>query len=143
MKLTKYCRCGKQIPHKVRCCEECTPYYNKQDAKYHKKYDTTKRINAEFYESQEWKDLRAIIIAKTNGIDLYDYYINNKITKATTVHHIIELREDYSKRLDIENLIPLSGANHSRIHKLYFRNKKKTQEMLYEILKNAKRDGLR
>lgn len=142
MALTKYCRCGKQIPIRQKCCEECIGYYQKQMSKYQKKYDRSKRVNAEFYHSSEWITLRQMVLSKANGLDLYEYYINHKITRADTVHHIVEIREDNARALDITNLIPLSSSNHRKIHKMYFKKKKETQEILFNILKQAKCDGI-
>ena len=142
MELMKYCRCGKQIPIKDKCCIGCKPYYDTQYAKYNRQYDTSNRVHADFYDCQEWKDLRTLVKQKYKGLDIYDYYTNHTITQAKTAHHIIELKEDYNKRLDIENLIPLSSTNHSKIHKMYFRNKKKTQQLLFELLEKARQDGL-
>ena len=83
-----------------------------------------------------------MILSKANGLDLYEYYINHKIIKADTVHHIVEIREDDTRALDITNLIPLSSSNHGKIHKMYFKKKKETQEMLFNILGQAKEDGI-
>lgn len=142
MALMKHCRCGKQIPISDRCCKECAAYYHAQDAKYHKKYDKSNRTHSDFYDSTEWKELRALVKRNYKGIDIYDYYINNQITTATTVHHIVELRDDYTKRLDINNLIAVSGSNHSKIHRMYFRKKKETQELLRQLIDRAKKDGI-
>lgn len=142
MVLVKYCRCGNKIPQQDKWCDRCKCYYDKQQAKYNKKYDTTKRTNAEFYNSKAWKDVRGYVLVMTTGIDLYDYYIKHAITKADTVHHIVELKEDYNKGLDIDNLIPLSSKNHKRIHLMYLKNKKETQRMLFEVLEKARQDGL-
>lgn len=142
MALNKYCRCGKQIPIQNKCCDDCIGYYQKQNAKYQKKYDSTKRVNADFYESLEWKSIREVVITKANGLDLYEYYINKAIVKANTVHHIIEVKEDYELRLDITNLIPLSASNHKKIHKKYLRNKRATQQMLMMVLEQARQSGI-
>lgn len=138
MALTKFCRCGKQIAITDKCCSECILYYQNKNAKYQKTYDKTKRENESFYHSDEWIRIRVLIISTYIGLDLYEYFINNRIVKADTVHHIIELKEDYSKGLDINNLIPLSASSHRKIHKMYLKRKKETQDMLFDILKRAK-----
>ncbi|MFN1842439.1 HNH endonuclease [Clostridioides difficile] len=71
-------------------------------------------------------------------MDLWDYYINKKITTANTVHHIIELSEDEELALEENNLITLSSKTHKKIHTLYERDgitKKETQAKLKEILR--------
>lgn len=140
--LSKFCRCGTVIPINSMCCDMCKEYYNNKKAKYQKKYDNSSRKNAEFYHSREWQEIRQFIIYKYNGLDLYEYYVNHKIVRADTVHHIIEIKEDKTKSLDISNLIPLSSSNHSKIHKLYLKKKKETQELLFNILKQAREDGI-
>lgn len=50
-------------------------------------------------------------------IDLYAYYHDGKIIPATMVHHIVPISEDYTKRLDMDNLIPLSDKSHGIVHK--------------------------
>jgi hypothetical protein len=142
MSLKKLCRCGVQIDAKGKCCSKCAPHYALERAKYNKQYDTTKRKNAEFYSSTEWIKLRGNVLIKSAGLDLYDYFVNGKVTKAKTVHHIVELKDDYSKGLDILNLIPLSSSNHSKIHRMYFRNKVKAQQMLFDVLEKARATGL-
>lgn len=72
---------------------------------------------------------------KYMGLDLYEYYINKQIVYAEAVHHIVELSEDWERRLDVGNLIPLTAGNHSMIHKLYQKDKKKAQQMLIGLLK--------
>ena len=50
-------------------------------------------------------------------IDLYAYYHDGKFVPATMVHHIIPVSKDYTKRLDRDNLIPLSDKRHGIVHK--------------------------
>lgn len=47
--------------------------------------------------------------------------------QADTVHHIVELMEDYSRRCDLDNLISISEATHSMISKAYKDEIKKAQ----------------
>ena len=52
-------------------------------------------------------------------------------------HHIEEVTEAWHRRLDRDNVIGLSEANHRRIHKEYDRGymaKKKMQRTLYDML---------
>ncbi|NFM95395.1 HNH endonuclease, partial [Clostridium botulinum] len=52
------------------------------------------------------------------------------------IHHIIELKEDWGKRLDRDNLIPLSDKSHKIVHRAYDRSakdKKQMQELLREL----------
>ena len=72
-----------------------------------------------FYSSKEWIDLRKKIMERFNYIDLYELNMTGKIIPAEIIHHIIPLEESKQHSLDINNLIPVSNANHNRIHKIY------------------------
>ena len=45
------------------------------------------------------------------------------IVAADTVHHIIPLKDDWNKRIDIDNMISLSGDTHSMIEQEYKKDK--------------------
>ena len=80
-----------------------------------------------FYNSSEWKATRARVLARDTGIDIYLYITEGRVVPADTVHHIVELMEDYSKRCDLDNLISISEATHSMISKAYKDEIKKAQ----------------
>ncbi len=52
-----------------------------------------------------------------------------------TVHHIEELKEDWSRRFDKDNLISLCESCHQKIHKKYLTNKLETQHNLRALIK--------
>ena len=81
---------------------------------------------------------QTITAGRYDGIDLYAFYVQHRIETADMVHHIVEIEEDWTKRLDIGNLFPLSNKNHGIISALYKRDKttkKQTQAQLRGILK--------
>ncbi len=131
-------KCGRLIPYPLTYCTEHTP--TKQDkADTNKHYDIKIRHERDaeytaFYHSTEWGNMRSFILNKYNGLDLYAYMIHHKVIQATMVHHIIELKEDYSLCLEINNLIPLSDASHREINKLYKTQKEETQTILKSLL---------
>lgn len=133
MQLKKICpRCrGRMIDADKTCCDWCQ---EKRNAR-HKEYDRLKRDQKAraFYHSKSWVRLRDHIMMMAGGIDLYELHENKRIAEATVVHHIIELEEDWSRRLDPANLIPLSHKSHAKIHKLYKEDKKNIQRLLFEI----------
>ena len=136
MALTKQCRCGVKISIQDTCCSKCVSYYVSKRKEQYKMYDATKRDKkaASFYCSKEWLTLRPVIFSKTNYIDIYLYYTKGIISQADTIHHIVEIKEDWSRRLDITNLIPLTEKSHRTIHKLYNSNKASTQQLLFDLL---------
>ena len=88
-----------------------------------------------FYHSSGWETLRDYVLKKYKGLDVFAYFIENRIVPATTGHHIVELKEDYSKGLIIDNIIPVSDESHRKIHMLYRKDKEGIQVMLKRLLK--------
>ena len=124
--------CGKKYPRGQTCPNGC---FHKNKSLSNKLYNKFIRKNVDFYNSVAWKKLRTVCHNKYNHICLYSYFKYNQIIKSETVHHIIEIEEDKSKSLDIKNLIPLSNSAHNEIHSLYKKNKIKTQQELFEMIK--------
>ena len=115
--LLHMCRCGKLIPQTIRLCDKCEAAAGQRYKDYNKHRRDTK--TAAFYISREWKKTRALVPSRYDYIDLYAYHVLHEIRRADTVHHIIELSEDWERRLDIANLIPLASSTHNTIHTLY------------------------
>ncbi|WP_315122328.1 HNH endonuclease [uncultured Clostridium sp.] len=137
MALMKLCRCGKVIPQGTRYCEACKERYAKDKADKNRYYDKHKRNkkSRDFYNSPEWLKTRAYVLAKYKGLDLYAFFILDKIEYADTVHHIVELEEGWNRRKDITNLFPLTGVRHNVIDGMYRRDKEGTQRLLFDLLK--------
>lgn len=126
-------RCRRVIEYNQNLCVECTSRKNKD-------YDRTRRdkTSQAFYNSDSWRKIRAVVINKYHGLDLYELVINKQIVYADTVHHIEELKVNPDRALDPSNLIPLSASTHARIHKEYDKGaseRKDMQRILFGILK--------
>lgn len=104
--------CNNLINFNESYCDE-----HKHLSKQHKKdYDLVRyerdKTFIRFYNSKEWKQVR-------HNVKLsYDYLCQeclkeDKYTKADVVDHVIELKDDWSKRLDKNNLIPLCHYHHN------------------------------
>jgi 5-methylcytosine-specific restriction endonuclease McrA len=126
-------------------CDKCNDKHKEDRKISNKVYNSNNRDKDidSFYKTNEWEDTREDILTKYNYIDLYDYFINNRVTTANTVHHIVEIKDNYELRLDEDNLIPLSPKSHIKIHMLYRKDKDKAQSKLKEILYLANKIGLR
>ena len=137
MALMKLCRCGKKIEYSVKMCAECEKKYQEQQKDSNLRYDKYKRDrrSTDFYHSTQWVQLRTVMLNKFNYIDVYEYIVNHRIVQATTVHHIIPIKEDWSRRLDVSNLIPVSEKTHNKLHGMYKYQKQKTQEKLFKAMK--------
>ncbi|MEG1186064.1 MAG: hypothetical protein RSD63_10595, partial [Eubacterium sp.] len=94
----------------------------------------TDTSSQDLYISTAWQKIRDATITFYFGIDIYEYFKCGNIKEGQTVHHIIEVKEDWSKRLDQNNLLYLSEFNHKYIHKQYCYNKKKMQNELFDMI---------
>lgn len=138
--LWKRCRCGALIPQGIRVCEKCAAGKQAYGMSRHMEYNTFRRDKkaADFYISTEWRRLRELILSKYDGLDPYAYTVQRRVITADIVHHITELNDDWNRRLDPLNLIPLSAGNHGIISALYKRDnatKLQTQKLLYSIIR--------
>ncbi|MEZ0117828.1 UNVERIFIED_ORG: 5-methylcytosine-specific restriction protein A [Heyndrickxia coagulans] len=83
--------------------------YNKQI-----RWNIDNKRYAEFYASKEWKNLRNTYIA---GHPLCERCLKKGIVKAAKIcHHKIEIRVDWSKRLDVDNLEAVCADCHNKEH---------------------------
>lgn len=138
MGLWHKCRCGAVIPQGLKVCASCADGQNSGQSR-HMEYNRFRRDKkaADFYVSQEWRKTRDNALKLYDGIDIYAYYIQHRMIAADMVHHIVELEDDWTKRLDLMNLLPLSNGNHGIISALYKKDaatKAATQKMLREII---------
>ncbi len=146
MAMMKFCNragCNKLVPLGVKYCDAHTVVRAAENKERQKAYDTYHR-NQEakaFYNSREWQYTRAAVLARDNNIDIYLYITEGRVIHADTVHHIIELSEDYAKRCDMDNLISVSETTHNAIGVVYNDKKKKAymQEKLRECLREYKK----
>ena len=76
--------------------------------RYSKNYDS-------FYHSPEWQAVRLQVLDRDNYLCQVCKRAG-RVTPATTVHHIIPVRVDYSKRLDPANLETICKACHNTEH---------------------------
>lgn len=147
MALMKYCNrngCNKLVPQGVGYCAAHTIDKTAQNKERHKEYDSHCRNQTAktFYNSGEWRAARARALARDTGIDIYLYITEGVVVPADMVHHIMELKEDYSKRCDIENLISVSERTHKTVIDEAYKDeikKAKMQQTLRECIQEYKR----
>ena len=116
-------RCGNRIATGSICT--CKNKRYKEEDKYKKESREKK-----FYSSVSWQRVRERAISRYNGLDIYSYYIYNRLESGQTVHHIEPIRECWEKRFDIDNVIYLTEENHQQIHKQMRENEKKKKEVI-------------
>ena len=146
MALKKFCRCGKIIPQELKMCSQCEAKLNKQNKKVYKDYRASRTDIKEqrFYVSKEWLFTRVVVKRIDKGLCLL--CLSKGMTSSMdTVHHIEELKDNWSKRLSTGNLISLCDRCHSKVHAKYKRNavdKKEMQRQLEEISLDSREGGL-
>lgn len=118
--LKKICRCGRIISYNDKACDKCKTKIElerKQNIKYYKQttYERDIKYN-KFYKSKEWSRVRQVVIARDHAL-CKDCLDKNTITPYNTVHHIVPIKEEWSKRLDINNLVCLCESCHQKRHK--------------------------
>ncbi|HCF71988.1 MAG TPA: HNH endonuclease [Syntrophomonas sp.] len=68
-----------------------------------------------FYKSRAWQAARRRALIRDHYL-CQDCLKEGRITQADTVHHRVEISKDWSKRLDIDNLISLCASCHNAHH---------------------------
>lgn len=58
-------------------------------------------------------------IINRDQIDVYLYMTQKRVVPCSVVHHIVPLKEDWSRRLDPMNLIGLCHDTHTEIERMY------------------------
>lgn len=139
MPIYKICgRCNQMIPSGTTC--KCYASYRKRR---YKEYDISRGENkyTQFYKTKEWLMIRDKAISFYDGLDIYSYYKLHLIEYGRTMHHIVEMKEDWAKRLDLDNLIFLTESNHRIIHKrMQEENKEMVRKELKELIKRWKEE---
>ena len=102
--------------HKVEYLE----ILKKQKVERDKRYDENVRKTRdkkyhEFYKSDEWERVKKAILVRDKGLCQWCYK-QGKLKSADVVHHIVELKQDWSRRLDPSNLVSLCHECHNRHH---------------------------
>lgn len=119
LKPCKKIGCNKLTRDKTGYCEEhkvLAEQNKKERNKYYDEHVRNKRDKKyrDFYHSKEWERVRQRALVRDKG--LCQHCIKeNKITMADMVHHIIPIKDDWSKRLDLDNLVSLCHTCHNKI----------------------------
>jgi 5-methylcytosine-specific restriction protein A len=92
---------------------------NKRNKEYNQRVRWTEHDGqyAKFYQSNEWKQTRKFVIARATGLCeeclKHGYYVRGRV-----VDHIVELKDRWDKRLDVNNLQYLCQDCHNKKHKV-------------------------
>jgi len=131
-------KCKKKVEQYKQC--ECMIQAKKDS---YKRYRDRRRIDKEektrqdFYSSRDWLRLREVVKVDCYGMDIVIWYKDEIVELGHTVHHIIEISEDWNSRLDVNNLIYVTEQTHKVIHAEYNKGekeKKAMQKLLFNLL---------
>ncbi len=91
-------------------------YCTKHREEYYTRYnrERTDKQYTGFYKTDEWRAVRAMALAR-DGYQCVMCKMKGIKKKADMVHHIIPIKKDWSKRLDLNNLMSLCDACHNGI----------------------------
>ncbi|MBZ5212766.1 HNH endonuclease [Bacillus paralicheniformis] len=89
-------------------------YVQQEETKHYNKHSRNKTITS-FYKSTEWKRTRELVLLRDNCL-CQRCLREHRFTPADMVHHIVEVKQDWSKRLDLSNLESLCNACHNKVH---------------------------
>lgn len=129
----------------LKQCPHCNKIYNieldcgckdkiKKEKYLHYKENRKDFLEQRFYLSKEWKKLRDYFKVKYNNLCLMCLY-KNIIKSIDEVHHIVEIKEDWDKRLDIDNLIGLCSECHRKVHRAYLKSDSDNKNMKRALIK--------
>jgi 5-methylcytosine-specific restriction protein A len=113
-KRCNYSSCKNLIDYDLKFCIK----HEREDGKEYNKLIRNNQENkkySDFYSSKEWRTLRKLFI-----IDhpLCIYCLDEgSIKLAEIIHHKEEIKENFNKRLDRDNLESVCRIHHNKIHK--------------------------
>lgn len=135
MAILKMCpRCRNMIDRNAKLCAKCT----EKERERKKSYDKTRDKDiVSFYNSKTWKIIRDLVKSRDNNLCLLCLE-KDRISVCNVIHHVVEVREEWDKRLDKDNCISLCHDCHNKVHAAYKDKaiKKIIQEKLFNIIKN-------
>lgn len=123
-RLCTVCKCKVEYGKLCKCEED----KRKESYREYKRYRQDKDLQ-KFYSSKAWINCRDLCIKGFYGLDIIELLAHRRVVAGEIVHHIVETKEDWTKRLDIDNLIYLTKENHNRIHAMYSKSKKDKEIM--------------
>lgn len=110
----KLCKkCGAVIPLGEAYCEKCRP---KKQTRNELNIDDSEEMDERaeaFYNSRQWRKFRQGILARDRYLCV-NCATRGKLSVASDVHHVVRVKQDWSRRFDPSNCISLCKACHNR-----------------------------
>lgn len=113
--------CNKLVEYPNTYCEEHRYIKERKDKESNKLYDKEIRHKKDkkyrdFYHSKEWERVRKLALERDKGL-CQECKKNNIITFADMVHHIEEVKDNWDRRLELDNLVSLCFKCHNKVHR--------------------------
>lgn len=109
MKQCNHAGCRTLVPFNQTYCERHRKALNKY--RYHKRvYDSDESKYQQFYKTAAWRRLSRRFLER-NPVCI-KCYEDGVIRKADVVDHVVEIKDDWNRRLDESNLQPLCNHHH-------------------------------
>jgi len=124
LKPCKKIGCPNLTRDKIGYCElhrqEYLEHLRKQKAVREKRYDErVRRVRdkqySEFYKSDEWERTKTQVLIRDKGLCQW-CLVKGIVRPADVVHHIVPIKEDWSLRFDLMNLVSLCHECHNEWH---------------------------
>ena len=129
--------CGAKVPQYTQCsCEQKKKLDNYRDYTRRRILDEQEKERVTFYQSKEWSRCRDAVASHQFNLDIIEWS-RGFVVQADLYHHVVEVRNNNTDRLDIYSIIGLTQGNHNRIHAIMNRGakeKKKMQDILMKML---------
>lgn len=102
----------------------------------HRYYDKYQRNQASkaFYNSAAWQKAREQALVRDNYLCQHCLKVK-RITPADMVHHIVALLDDWSKSLDLDNLLSMCNPCHTK-EELEIRKKKNKRKRRIRVIES-------
>lgn len=107
--------CNALISVNSQYCKKHINYYSREYDKLRMKNELTRDYRL-FYHSKEWRQLRQVKLARNPLCE--NCLLKHQNTLSTDVHHIDDVFNHWSERLNYDNLQALCKPCHEKIHKL-------------------------
>lgn len=100
-------------------------------SKYYNKYKRNKE-RQRFYQSKAWGEARSLALKRDNYLCVQCFKAGT-IKQADVVHHIVEVKDDFTKALELDNLESCCHKHHNAVHKKRSEQQEKRVEVSSKI----------
>lgn len=109
--------CNRLVNMKEKYCPSCAEIMSVEKREKNRRYDQCVREDdiVKFYHSSAWKKVREAVLIRDNY--LCQHCLKDNIIKsAEIVHHIVEVKDDWLQRFDMNNCEGICKQCHNSLH---------------------------